>query len=116
MNANKKAKAAETNAKGKVKLTLVKPIVPFVEHTTRPIQSVFYGVDRKVIRTNHAKHCSSACKCSFDHMQLNHYDAKVVEVFDSTTGVLHAVLRWSNQKLETVFKRNPKATDTEERA
>ena len=58
----------------------------------RPVQTIYYlrGV---IVKTNRARHSNSAVLRCVDHMQFNHYEATTAEVFDETTGVLHAVLR-----------------------
>ena len=71
----------------------------------RTIQTVYYR-GKQVVKINVASHANSAVLRCVDHMQLNHYEATTVEVFDNVTGTLHAVVRLSvHKKITIVFKR-----------
>lgn len=59
---------------------------------TRPIKSVYY-FRREIVRKNSASNplrCTSRC---VEHLRLDSYGATHVEVFDETTGTLHAVVK-----------------------
>jgi len=72
------------------------------------IQTVYYLRD-KVVRTNHAAHANNAVQNCVGHMQLNRYAAMRAEVFDSASGVLHAVITRSIVgHIGIVFKREVK--------
>lgn len=78
-----------------------------VERAKRPVQTVYYFVEA-VVKINYAAHSNTAVLRAVDHMQLNHYGATVAEVFDNTTGTLHAVVTRSFElpgKIEIVFRR-----------
>lgn len=68
----------------------------------RPVQTVFYKTSTKVVQINHSSCPNKATANAFRHMQTNRYDAKYVEVFNSETGKLYAVLCWT--KLGTVLE------------
>jgi hypothetical protein len=61
----------------------------------RPIRSVYYHDHRarEVSRVNHAGHANHAVALAVEHLQVNHYEAVLCEVFDERDGVLHAVLK-----------------------
>ena len=71
----------------------------------RPIQAIFYR-GKKVVKINHSASPNNAVTNAFRHMQTNRYDAKYVEVFNSETGKLYAVLRWVKvgTVLETLYR------------
>lgn len=57
-----------------------------------PIKSVYYQ-GREVVKKNSSSNplrCASRC---LEHLRLNSYEATHAEVFDETTGTLHAVLK-----------------------
>ncbi len=65
-----------------------------VEVSRRPIRSVYYSdlSARTVEKVNRGAHARSAVPRAVDHMQVNHYAAALCEVYDDTTGELHAVI------------------------
>lgn len=79
--------------------------------STRKIQTVYY-LGRTVMKTNQACNANSAILRCVEHLQFNHYDATLAEIFDHESGVLHAVLRRpiSGEKIDIVFKREVKET------
>jgi hypothetical protein len=71
----------------------------------RPIQTVYYR-GKQILRVNNAKWPNSAVLRCVDSMQLNKYGATTAEVFDNTTGELHAVVTHSVVgKIQIIFKR-----------
>jgi hypothetical protein len=76
--------------------------------SSRPIMTVYYTHSKVVIRTNRAAHADSAVMHAVNHMQHDHYGADVCEVFDSTTGELHAVLKRTVMEMRIIFKRDPR--------
>lgn len=73
-----------------------------------PIKTVYY-LKHTVQRINHAAHANSAVPRCVGHMQLNRYSATTAEVFDTTTGELHAVITRSiDGTIRIVFKREVK--------
>jgi hypothetical protein len=74
--------------------------------TVRNIRTVYSGVKGETLKINHASYANSAVLRAVDHMQLNNYGAKVAEVFDSSSGELHAVIRNSmNGEIRIVYER-----------
>lgn len=81
---------------------------PSEVQTLRPIQTV-YRRGKKLLRVNNAKYANSAVLRCVDHMQTNDYGATLAEVYDSVTGVLHAVITHSSVgKISILFKREVK--------
>ena len=80
-----------------------------VESSTRRkfyIKTVYYR-GNKAVKVTKAAHANSAVPRCVDHMQLNHYDAFVAEVFDELSGALHAVITRSVKgNIKIVFKRH----------
>ncbi len=75
----------------------------------RPIKTVFYD-GREEVHTNSSSNPNRAVAQCVAHMQVNHYSATAAEVFDHTTGELHAVVKRHVQgNINIVFKRNPLA-------
>ena len=68
----------------------------------RPVQTMFYRSPTHIVQVNRSSCSNKATANAFRHMQTNRYDAKYVEVFNSETGKLYAVLRWT--KLGTVLE------------
>lgn len=63
--------------------------------------------------TNSSKDSNRAVAQCVYHMQINHYGARVAEVFDSESGELHAqVKRAINGNIEIVYKRDPAKFET----
>lgn len=59
---------------------------------TRPIKSIYYN-GKEVVKRNSSSNplrCVSRC---IEHMRLNSYHSTHAEVFDETSGVLHAVVK-----------------------
>lgn len=69
------------------------------------IKTTFYN-GRNLLKVNHAKHANAAVVRAVGHMQTNHYGATVAEVYDESTGELHAVLTRSMKGMRIVFKRD----------
>ena len=71
----------------------------------RPIQAIFYR-GKKIVKINHSASPNNAVTNAFRHMQTNQYQASHVEVFNSLTGKLYAVTRWTDvgTKLDTLYK------------
>lgn len=68
------------------------------------------GRNHNVVFTTRAYHANSAVLNCVKHMQLNHYEADVAEVYDTKTGELHAVVAYKPGigKIEIVYKREVK--------
>lgn len=83
-----------------------------MEATLRPIVTTYYAdmKAKKLVRTTQAKWSNNAVLHAVNHMQLNHYEASVCEVYDAQSGTLHAVIvrRPTRDKIEIVFKREVK--------
>ena len=60
----------------------------------RPVQAIFYN-QNKAIRTNNSLYPNNAVCNALRHMQINQYDASHVEVFNTETGKLYAVIKWT---------------------
>lgn len=74
----------------------------------RPIRTVFYQ-GKKEVRVNRSTWANNAVPNAVRHMQTNEYAATHCEVFDSTNGELHAVIRRSmSGDIEILFKREVK--------
>jgi len=72
----------------------------------RKITTTFYN-RLDVVKVNNAVHANNAVLRCIDHLQINQYDATHAEVFDSESGVLHAVIkRRMNGDIEILFKRD----------
>lgn len=70
------------------------------------IKTVYYR-GNMVTKVTRAAHANSAVPRCVDHLQLNHYEAFVAEVFDELNGVLHAVITRSVKgNIKIVFKRH----------
>lgn len=76
------------------------------------IKTVYHIRDgsTKVNRSLNANRAVSRC---VDHMQIDHYNAHLAEVYDAETGELHAQLKWCNDgTLRIYLKRNPREFET----
>lgn len=93
-------------ARSAAKLAVVPP-------TLRPIRSVYYSdlTARTVEKVNRGLHARSAVPRAIDHMQVNHYSALLCEVYDDTTGELHAVIRRKVDKGEIVILYRREVTE-----
>jgi hypothetical protein len=74
----------------------------------RNIRSVYYNYKEEAVKTTASVHPRTATMRAVDHMQVDDYGAKVVEVYDHSVGTLHAVITRSPRKVEVVYKRDPK--------
>ena len=75
----------------------------------RPIKTVFYAQGDDV-HTNSSSNPNRAVAQCVAHMQVNHYSATAAEVYDHTSGELHAVVKRSvNGNINIVYKRDPLA-------
>jgi adenine deaminase len=91
-----------TNMKSKAKLRLV------AQPRTMDISTVYYR-GKLVVKANRASRANNAVPRAVAHMQINRYQASVAEVFDLTTGELHAVIRRAvSGDIHIVFKREVK--------
>ena len=79
--------------------------------TKRPIRAIYYDAKKEVVRTNHGNWPRTMTLHVVDHLQLDEYGATVAEVFDITSGVLHAVVTRGVRKVEIIYKREPKNFD-----
>lgn len=60
----------------------------------RPVQAIFYR-GSEIVRTNNSSYPNNAVVNAIRHMQVNQYNADVCEVFNSETGKLYAVVKWT---------------------
>lgn len=75
----------------------------------RPIKTAFY-VSGEVVHVNSSANPNRAVAQCVAHMQVNHYSATAAEVYDHSTGELHAVVKRHVQgNINIVFKRDPLA-------
>ncbi len=76
--------------------------------STLPFVTTFYGEGNHKVQVNRGGSARRACLHAVDHMQMNHYAARVAEVYDERTGELHIVLTYSpDGQMRIVFKRDP---------
>ena len=74
----------------------------------RNIQTTYYGMNKTVVKINKAKHDRNAVLRAVDHLQMNSYGAAVVEVYDTETTELHAVITSNDMgRISIVFRRDP---------
>ena len=73
---------------------------------TRMIRTDFY-FGKKVVKSNFSKFADNGVVNAVRHLQSRKYDSTHCEVYDTSSGELHAVLRMSigKDKLEVVYKR-----------
>lgn len=74
----------------------------------RTIKTVFYRV-REVVKATHSSWANNAVPNAVGHMQVNQYDATHCEVYDTSSGELHAVIKRSiTGDIHILFKREVK--------
>lgn len=76
-----------------------------MKSSKRPIEARFYK-DLKaftIVKTNHSASPNNAVCNALRHMQINSYNAKLVEVFNTETGKLYGVAKWKNAGKELVI-------------
>lgn len=78
----------------------------------RTIQTV-YKRGNRVVKINTASYANNAVLNCVHHMQHDHYGATLAEVYDSHTGVLHAVVVRTLKGMHIVFKRDIKENESE---
>lgn len=68
------------------------------------------GKQNEVVKTTRAVHANNAVLNCVNHMQLNHYEADVAEVYDTVTAEVHAVVVFKPGagKIEIVYQREVK--------
>lgn len=75
----------------------------------RPIRSVYYSDHRArhVVKTSRGKYARTAVPRAVDRMQVNDYQAVLCEVYDDSSGVLHAVIKRSVDRgeIHILFQR-----------
>lgn len=78
----------------------------------RPVRSVFYSDLRgnTVEKVNRGKYSETAVPRAVAHMQINNYGALLCEVYDDTSGVLHAVIRrfLDKNSISIIYEREVK--------
>jgi hypothetical protein len=82
-----------------------------IDDNKRPIVSRYYENIRatRIVKTTRSLHANSAVINATNHMQLNHYGARLVEVYDERDGKPHAsIVLHANGNLEIIFKREVK--------
>jgi hypothetical protein len=78
------------------------------EHNKRPIYTAYMDTKGKLVKVNFSLHPESAVLNAVGYMQRDYYKAHMVEVYDSATGIVHAVIKWRNKTLTIVYTRDPK--------
>lgn len=75
----------------------------------RPIQTVFYQ-KHDAVKVTRSKWANTAVPNAIKHMQVNQYDATHCEVYDASSGELHAVIKSyiGTNRIEILFKREVK--------
>ena len=76
----------------------------------RAIRTDYYN-GKELIKTNRATYPNSAVLRCVDHMQLNDYGATTAEVFDEDTGELHAVVKFGQEQINILYKREVQRGD-----
>lgn len=75
----------------------------------RVIRTVFTNHLGEIIKINRSAHAHAAVMKAVDYLQRDYYtDARVVEVYDDSNGVLHAIIAWKDQSLVVLYKRDPR--------
>ena len=75
----------------------------------RPIKTSFY-LGKDTVHVNSSTDANRAVAQCVAHMQVNHYGATVAEVYDHTTGELHAVVKRHVQgSINISYRRDPLA-------
>ena len=65
-----------------------------------------YSFRGKLLKTTRSLYANNAVPNCVNHMQFNHYEASVAEVYDENTGDVHAVItRNIHGKMVIVLKR-----------
>lgn len=78
------------------------------EEHPRPIVTQYLHGHREV-KVTRAKYASSAVPNAVMHMQMGDYDAFTCQVWDESTGALHAVVKRSVKgNINILFSREPK--------
>ena len=73
----------------------------------RPIKTV-YRLAGEQVHVNSSSNPNRAVAQCVAHMQVNHYGATVAEVYDDTSGALHAVVKRHVQgNINIAYKRDP---------
>lgn len=73
----------------------------------RPIKTV-YRLAGEPVHVNSSSNPNRAVAQCVAHMQVNHYGATVAEVYDDTSGALHAVVKRHVQgNINIAYKRDP---------
>lgn len=75
----------------------------------RLIQTTYMVTRNKVVQNNRSQYPNSAVLHCVHHMQHNHYRARIAEVYDLSTGELHAVItRGITGNITIVYRREVK--------
>lgn len=76
------------------------------------IKTVYHTRDGST-RINKALNANRAVEKCVAHMQIDHYNAHLAEVYDVETGELHAQIKWNRDgTLRIYLKRNPRNFET----
>jgi hypothetical protein len=76
------------------------------------IKTVYHTRDGKT-KINRALNANRAVEKCVAHMQIDHYNAHLAEVYDAETGELHAQIKWRRDGTMQLFlKRNPRDYET----
>ena len=75
---------------------------------TRNISAAYFNGKEKIVKRKRGAHARSMVLRTVDHLQVDEYSASVAEVYDHTTGELHAVLRRTPRQVVVLYKRDPK--------
>ena len=74
----------------------------------RTIKTVYFDHKRQTIKTNSSLDANQAVGKAVLHMQINRYGATSAQVYDDSTGELHADIRRAQSGTITiVYKRDP---------
>lgn len=80
--------------------------------STRPIRTDYYRRS-KLVKSTHSTWANNAVGNAVKHMRSQRYDSSHCEVYDQTTGELHAVLRYFMGKNRTEIVYKQKSTEKE---
>lgn len=77
---------------------------------SRDIKTAYYNMQGDKVKTNTSTDSNRAVAQCVLHMQVNHYGARVAEVWDGESGELHAAIKRDFQgNIKITYKRDPKS-------
>ena len=77
---------------------------------TLPIKTVYYRHD-KVVRINRARLVFNAVPNAIKHIQVKGYDSTHCEVYDSVTGELYAVIKYTRKREVVILFKHDMVED-----